>query len=162
MIQYGLEFNDGAGSTIETALAPLANTRTATFNLAPCTGIQAHYHTNHELFQPIKGSLTVGVVNQTNVWRVFNVSAGQLLEIPAGDIHYMLNSGCSGAILVGTWPLETNTTFLLPALGAFPPEAQLMFGQSAFPAVRGTFPLIRDAACLARCGAAAPAAGTAG
>jgi hypothetical protein len=26
----------------------------------------------------------VGIVNQTNVWSTFNVSAGQLLEIPAG------------------------------------------------------------------------------
>jgi hypothetical protein len=26
----------------------------------------------------------VGMVNQTNVWRLYNVSAGQLLEIPAG------------------------------------------------------------------------------
>jgi hypothetical protein len=24
-------------------------------------------------------------VNQTNVWRLYNVSAGQLLEIPAGE-----------------------------------------------------------------------------
>jgi hypothetical protein len=37
------------------ALAPLTNTRSATFNLAACTGLQVHYHTDHELFQPIKG-----------------------------------------------------------------------------------------------------------
>jgi hypothetical protein len=79
---------------------------------------------------------------------------------PAGDIHYMINSfSCTGAIVVGTFPLETNTTFLLPALAAFPAETQLMFGQTGFPAVAGTFPLVRDAACLARCGVAPPTAG---
>jgi hypothetical protein len=77
----------------------------------------------------------------------------------AGDIHYMVNSNCEEAILVGTFPLETNTTFLLPALAAFPAEVQLMFAQAAFPAAHAQFPLIRDAACRARCGSAAGSAG---
>jgi hypothetical protein len=80
----------------------------------------------------------------------------------AGDIHYMVNSFCEEAILVGTFPMDTNTTFLLPALAAFPPEVKQMIAQTALPAAPATFPLIRDAACLAKCGLAAPAVGTAG
>jgi hypothetical protein len=39
------------------ALAPMTNTRAVTFNLAACTGMQVHYHSDHELFQSIKGAL---------------------------------------------------------------------------------------------------------
>lgn len=66
-------------------------------------------------------------------------------------MHYIVNNACTAAAATATWPLDSNTTFLMPALAAAPAQAIGMFAAGPFPAAKGTFPLAPDAACLSAC-----------
>lgn len=96
------------------------------------------------------------------VIRLLHLAAtGTAAAAVAGDLHYMGNFfACEQALAVATWPIQSNTTFLGPAMAAFPPQVLSMFFAVAPPAVAGKFPLVFDAACLARCNAASTASAT--
>lgn len=55
LITMDTEYSDAAGNAIHAVLAPLSHTLAIRFTFAACTGLQIHYHTNAELFQPVKG-----------------------------------------------------------------------------------------------------------
>jgi hypothetical protein len=72
-------------------------------------------------------------------------------------MHFYMNRGCGGALLVATWPAGTKTVFELPALAAVPPS---VFGgvmaatPGPAPSVKPGFPIATDPDCQQRCGLA--------
>eukprot|EP00877_Chromochloris_zofingiensis_P011696 jgi/Chrzof1/6780/Cz19g09060.t1 len=97
------------------------------------------------------GMAVIGLVNESNGLDEARLLPGDLYELPLGLLHYYYNPTCQTVQFIGTFPLYSNTQFVLPALKAVPaPVMSTFYINGTLPPLQ-SFPFHTAASCQQNC-----------